>query len=104
MASSQVKDFLETGNIRNSVNFPNAYLPYTDRHRVTAYHKNIPNMVGQITSILSQYHLNIADMVNRSRGDYAYTIIDIDNQFNGDLPILEGKIKEIPGIVTVRLI
>ena len=104
MASSQVKDFLETGNIRNSVNFPNAFLPYTGRHRVTAYHKNIPNMVGQITSILSQYQLNIADMVNRSRGDYAYTIIDIDNQFNGDLPILEGKIKEIPGIVTVRLI
>jgi len=61
-------------------------------------------MVGQITSILSQYQLNIADMVNRSRGDYAYTMIDIDNQFNGDLPTLEEGIKEIPGIVTARLI
>jgi D-3-phosphoglycerate dehydrogenase len=104
MASSQIKDFLETGNIRNSVNFPNAFLPYTGRHRVTAYHKNVPNMVGQITSILSNDHLNIADMVNRSRGDYAYTIIDIDNQYNGDLPTLKGKINEIPGMVTVRLI
>ena len=66
MASSQVKDFLETGNIRNSVNFPNAFLPYTGRHRVSAYHKNIPNMVGQITSILLQYQLNIADMVNQA--------------------------------------
>ena len=79
MAARQVKDFLETGNIKNSVNFPNAFLEYTGKRRVTVYHKNVPNMVGNITAALSNYNLNIADMVNRSRGDYAYTMIDIDN-------------------------
>ncbi|WP_100332400.1 phosphoglycerate dehydrogenase [Bacillus xiapuensis] len=105
MASRQVKEFLETGNIKNSVNLPNASLPYTGRRRVTAYHKNVPNMVGQITAALSDYHLNIADMVNRSRGDYAYTMIDIENQVNGDvIPGLLEKINQIEGVVTVRVI
>jgi D-3-phosphoglycerate dehydrogenase len=105
MAARQVKEFLETGNIKNSVNLPNTFLPYTGKRRVTAYHQNIPNMVGQITSALSNYNLNIADMVNRSRGDYAYTMIDIENKINGDvIPSLEEKIKQIEGIVTVRII
>ncbi len=105
MASHQVKDFLEVGNIRNSVNFPNASLPYDGKRRVTAYHKNIPNMVGQIISVLSNYHLNIADMVNRSRGQYAYTMIDIDEQLNSDvIPDIKEKISLIDGIVTVRIL
>ncbi|WP_102345100.1 phosphoglycerate dehydrogenase [Bacillus sp. Marseille-P3661] len=105
MASRQVKEFLETGNIKNSVNFPNAFLEYTGKRRVAAFHKNVPNMVGQITSALSNYNLNIADMVNRSRGDYAYTLIDIDNKVNGDvIPGLEEKINQIEGIVTTRII
>lgn len=105
MASHQVKEFLEVGNIRNSVNFPNAYLPYTGKRRVTAYHKNVPNMVGQIISVLSNYHLNIADMVNRSRGQYAYTMIDIDEQLNSDvIPDMKEKISKIDGIVTVRIL
>ncbi|WP_423800224.1 phosphoglycerate dehydrogenase [Neobacillus sp. SAB-20_R2A] len=105
MAARQVKEFLETGNIKNSVNFPNTSLPYTGKRRVAAFHHNVPNMVGQITSAVSSYHLNIADMVNRSRGDYAYTIIDIDNKVNGDvIPGLEEKVKQIPGMVTVRII
>ncbi|MED3561083.1 phosphoglycerate dehydrogenase [Bacillus xiapuensis] len=105
MAARQVKEFLETGNIKNSVNFPNATLPYTGKRRVTAFHRNVPNMVGQITSAISGYHLNIADMVNRSRGDYAYTMIDIDNEVNGDiLPGIEEKINQIEGIVTARII
>ena len=105
MASHQVKEFLEVGNIRNSVNFPNASLPYDGKRRVTAYHKNVPNMVGQIISVLSNYHLNIADMVNRSRGQYAYTMIDIDEQLNGDvIPDIKEKISLIDGIVTVRIL
>lgn len=105
MAARQVKHFLETGNIKNSVNFPNASLPYTGKRRVTAFHKNVPNMVGQITLAISDYNLNIADMVNRSRGDYAYTMIDIDNKVNGDvIPGLEEKIRQIAGIVTTRII
>jgi D-3-phosphoglycerate dehydrogenase / 2-oxoglutarate reductase len=105
MASHQVKEFLEVGNIRNSVNFPNASLPYAGKRRVTAYHKNVPNMVGQIISVLSNYHLNIADMVNRSRGQYAYTMIDIDEQLNSDvIPDIKEKISKIDGIVTVRIL
>ena len=105
MAARQVKEFLETGNIKNSVNLPNAYLPYKGKCRVIAYHENIPNMVGQITSALSNYNLNIADMVNRSRGNYAYTMIDIDNEVNGDvIPSLEAKINQIEGIINIRII
>ncbi|MBY0098572.1 phosphoglycerate dehydrogenase [Mesobacillus maritimus] len=105
MAARQVKEFLETGNIRNSVNFPNASLPYTGKRRVTAFHLNVPNMVGRITGAISDYNLNIADMVNRSRGEYAYTMIDIDNKVNGDvIPGLIEKITQIEGIVNVRVI
>lgn len=105
MAARQTKEFLETGNIKNSVNFPNASLPYTGKTRVTAFHKNVPNMVGQITSAISNYELNIADMVNRSRGEYAYTMIDIDNKVNGDIvPSLLEKIKQITGIISARVI
>lgn len=105
MAARQLKEYLETGNIKNSVNFPNVALPYTGKPRVAVFHKNVPNMVGQITSAISSYHLNIADMINRSRGEYAYTMIDIDNEVNNDIiPSIEAQIKEIEGIVGVRLI
>jgi D-3-phosphoglycerate dehydrogenase / 2-oxoglutarate reductase len=105
MAARQVKEFLETGNIKNSVNFPNASLPYSGKRRLAAFHQNVPNMVGQITVAISSYNLNIADMVNRSRGEYAYTIIDIENKVNGDIiPGLEEKLKQIEGIVTARII
>ncbi|MDT8861392.1 phosphoglycerate dehydrogenase [Alkalihalobacillus sp. MEB130] len=105
MAARQVKEFLETGNIKNSVNFPNAAIPYTGKRRVAAFHKNVPNMVGQITTAISEYNLNIADMVNRSRGDYAYTMIDIENKVNGEvIPGLVEKITQIEGIVSTRVI
>jgi D-3-phosphoglycerate dehydrogenase len=105
MAARQLKDYLETGNIKNSVNFPNAFLEYAGKTRVAAFHKNVPNMVGQITSAISNYNLNIADMVNRSRGEYAYTMIDIENQVNGEvIPSLEEKISQIKEIVNVRII
>ena len=87
------------------MNFPNAFLEYAGKRRVTVFHKNVPNMVGNITSALSNYNLNIADMVNRSRGEYAYTMIDIDNNLDGDvIPGLEEKISQVEGIVNVRII
>jgi D-3-phosphoglycerate dehydrogenase len=105
MAARQMKEFLETGNIRNSVNFPKTSLPYTGKRRVAVFHQNVPNMVGQITSAISSFNLNIADMVNRSRGEYAYTMIDIENDVNGDIiPNLEEKINQIKGIVKTRII
>lgn len=105
MASRQVKNFLETGNIQNSVNFPNASLPYTGKRRITAFHHNVPNMVGQITQAISGYQFNIADMLNRSRGEYAYTMIDIDNKIDEDsIPGIIEKIKEIDGMIRTRVI
>ena len=76
-----------------------------EKRRVAVFHKNVPNMVGQLTTAVSEYDFNIADMVNRSRGDYAYTMIDIDNEVNADIiPSLEAKINSIAGIVTARII
>ncbi|WP_458415374.1 phosphoglycerate dehydrogenase [Schinkia sp. CFF1] len=104
MASRQMKEFLETGNIKNSVNFPNAYLEYTGKRRLAVFHKNVPNMVGQITAAISNYDLNIADMVNRSRGDFAYTMIDIDGEVNSEvLPGIAEKITQVANVVTVNV-
>lgn len=105
MAARQMKDYLETGNIRNSVNFGNVVIPFTGKQRVTVMHKNVPNMVGQITGALSDYSLNIADMMNRSKNDYAYTLIDIDNQITGDVvPGLTEKLSSIEGVIFARII
>ncbi|MDD4503703.1 MAG: phosphoglycerate dehydrogenase [Clostridiaceae bacterium] len=78
MAANQVKCFLEWGVIRNSVNFPNCDLGNTFKHRITMAHKNIPNMVGQITTVLANESINISNMINKSKNKLAYTIIDTD--------------------------
>ncbi|PEL09783.1 phosphoglycerate dehydrogenase [Bacillus sp. AFS017336] len=101
MAAKQLKNYLETGNIKNSVNFPNVELPYTGKKRITIAHKNIPNMVGQITGLLAKYHVNIADMLNRSKGAFAYTMIDLDETLNEPVDQL---LKEIEGVISVRII
>lgn len=105
MATRQVKEYLETGNIRNSVNFPNAILPYHGKRRITVFHRNVPNMVGQISSIISKRRLNIAAMINKSRGDFAYTMIDIDEEVNGEiLPEIKIEINEIEDVIRIRMI
>ncbi|MEH7454810.1 phosphoglycerate dehydrogenase [Gottfriedia acidiceleris] len=101
MAAKQLKNYLETGNIKNSVNFPNVELPYTGKKRITIAHKNIPNMVGQITGLLAKYQVNIADMLNRSKGAFAYTMIDLDETINGPV---EQLLKDIEGVISVRII
>ncbi|HDX9590116.1 TPA: 3-phosphoglycerate dehydrogenase [Bacillus pseudomycoides] len=105
MAARQLRSFLETGNIRNSVNYPNVELPYIGKNRITIAHQNIPNMVGQITSRLADHHINIADMINRSKGSFAYTMIDIDNGIDDIIKedIVEN-IRNIAGVVAVRMI
>ena len=101
MAVNQVRGFLEYGNIRNSVNFPDCDLGVPSGHRIIIANKNVPNMVGQITSLLAAEKINIADMLNRHRGDYAFTIIDIDGTVDDTLV---DKIKGIEGVIMVRLI
>ncbi|EMA6344934.1 phosphoglycerate dehydrogenase [Bacillus cytotoxicus] len=105
MAARQLRDYLETGNIRNSVNYPNVELPYVGKKRITIMHQNVPNMVGQITGCLAKHHINIADMINRSKNSWAYTMIDIDNGMDDRMKehIVEN-IREITGIVAVRMI
>ncbi len=105
MAARQLREYLETGNIRNSVNYPNVELPYIGKKRITIMHQNVPNMVGQITGCLAEHHINIADMINRSKHSWAYTMIDIDNGIDDIIKenIVEN-ISKITGVVAVRMI
>ena len=102
MVADQVRDYLETGNVRNSVNFPEAVLPMTDgAARLAVANRNVPNMVGQISTVLAQRGLNIADLLNKSRGDLAYTLVDVD----GELPdAVLDELRGIDGVLSVRAI
>lgn len=93
MVADQLRDYLEVGNIRNSVNFPEAIMPPTAlAHRMAVVNNNVPNMVGQISSALARHGHNIADLLNKSKGDVAYTLVDVD------APIAEDAVAEIEGI------
>jgi D-3-phosphoglycerate dehydrogenase / 2-oxoglutarate reductase len=98
MAIKQIKSYLETGNIKNSVNFPDTDLPFTSNYRVVLANKNIPNMVGQITTILAKEKINISDMINKHKGDIAYNIINLDSPLNA---VHLESLKKIEGIVMV---
>lgn len=99
-AVETLKLYLETGNIRNSANFPNTELPFVGKRRLAILHHNVPNMVGQITGELASHGLNIDNMVNRSRGEIAYTLIDLDNTEHEPLSI--QALYEIKGVIRVR--
>ena len=101
MAVSQLADFLQTGNIKNSVNFPDVQLKRTTINRIAVTNKNVPAMIGQIATSLGDLDLNIADMTNVSRGDIAYNLIDIENEVTNEAIIELTKIKNI---LNVRLI
>ena len=102
MAVKEVRDFLENGNIKNSVNFPNCDMgTCVAVGRVTIAHKNIPNMISQFTKILGSEGLNIADMTNKSRGSYAYTIIDLESAASKEAL---DELRAIEGVSKVRVI
>jgi D-3-phosphoglycerate dehydrogenase len=102
MAVEEVKEFLENGNITNSVNFPNCTLPKkVDKKRVCITNKNIPNMISTITSFLADKDINICDMINQSRADLAYNIIDIESDISEESI---SSLKDIEGIIAVRVI
>ncbi|MHB8428805.1 MAG: phosphoglycerate dehydrogenase [Acidiferrobacterales bacterium] len=101
MVAEQVRDFLENGNILNAVNFPDVVVPRESEHRLVIANANVPNMLGQISTVMAEARLNIHDMVNRSRGDLAYTVVDLDS------PVPEpvcGQIAAIPGVMMARII
>ena len=101
MIAKQIKDYLENGNIVNSVNFPDARMPKDGKERLAITHRNIPNMVRQITKAIAEEEANILDMINKSRGDFAYTLIDLENKISNTA--IEN-IKQVEGILTVRSI
>lgn len=101
MVVDQVREFLENGNISNSVNFPSVKMPREAAHRVAVASANIPNMVGQISTAMAKAEINIHNMVNKSRGDIAYTMLDLDSP-PPDAAV--AKIRAIEGVLNVRVL
>ena len=99
MVAENVKDYLENGNIRFSVNFPEARLPRLDAWRITVANANVPNMVGQISTCIAEAGLNIEDLLNKSIGDLAYTIVDVNAEPSAELL---DKIRSIEGVLALR--
>ena len=102
MAVNEIMDFVENGNITNSVNYPAATLGVCDKTaRITICHKNVPNMIGQLTSVVAGKNINVADMVDKSRGDFAYAIIDLDHPVTD---ALIEKLNAVEGVIKVRVV
>jgi D-3-phosphoglycerate dehydrogenase len=99
MVADQVREYLEHGNVVNSVNFPNVVMPPSEGHRLAIVNSNVPNMVGQISTAMAKAGLNIIDMLNKSRGELAYTLADVDQ------PVPAAVLKDIEaidGVLAVR--
>ena len=102
MAAAELRDFLENGNITHSVNYPDCNMGVKgDGERITILHKNIPNMLGQFTTLLAEKNMNIALMPNKSKKEYAYTMIDVDSEVSADL---EEQLTSVDGVLKVRVI
>ncbi len=100
MAADEIKDFILHGNIKNSVNFPNCELPVESKYRVTIAHKNVPNMLSNFSSLFADENINIVNMINKSKKDYAYTLVDVDS-----VPAdLVQRLYAIDGVCKVRVI
>jgi D-3-phosphoglycerate dehydrogenase / 2-oxoglutarate reductase len=101
MVIDQLRDFLEEGTVRNAVNFPSVEMPRESAHRVAIANANVPNMVAMISTTMARAGLNIHNMVNKSKGDMAYTLVDLDSEV--DAWVL-GELSRIQGVLSVRLV
>lgn len=101
MAAQEIADFLENGNILNSVNLPNCSLPVNGNGRITVIHKNVPNVLAQFTKTFSDAGINICDIINKSKKDVAYTIINTDDMITNDVV---DKINSVDEVIKVRVI
>ena len=105
MAAKEVMTYLTTGNVINSVNLPALQTPFASPERITLIHRNIPNMLGQISSLIARYQINIENLANRAKGDFAYTIVDVSDFINpAQQAALIKELAEIPAVSRVRLI
>jgi D-3-phosphoglycerate dehydrogenase len=101
MAVRQLEDYLVNGNIQNSVNMPNLSQEWSGIARICLIHKNIPAMLTKITTVLSDDHINVENLTNKSRKEYAYTIVDVDTRIND---AVADELRAIEGMVRVRVI
>ena len=102
MAVKEIVDYIENGNIKNSVNYPTCDMGIcTKKGRIAICHKNMPNLIAQFTGAMAACGINIAEMVNKSKGDYAYTLVDLDSVVTEEAV---AKIKAVDGVITVRII
>ena len=99
MVVDQVRDYLEHGNIRHAVNFPDVVMSREAPFRVAIANANVPNMLGQMSTAMAEAGLNIHNMMNKSRGEMAYTLVDVDSEVSDSLI---AKLAEIPGVLSVR--
>ncbi len=99
MVADQVRDFLENGNIRKAVNFADAVMSRESVYRVAIANANVPNMLGQISTTMAKSGLNIHNMLNKSRGDLAYTLVDVDSAVPDSLI---AELAAISGVLAVR--
>lgn len=104
MAAGNLKRFLQTGDIVNSVNFPSVQMSFNSPVRITIINRNIPNMIGKISNFVAEQGMNISNMVNRGRGDFAYTLVDLEELDYEKVERLVARLEEIPDIVRVRAI
>ncbi len=100
MAADQLKDFLENGNVRNSVNYPDTCMARNGSYRITFCNENVPKVLGTVLSVLADHNINVIDMVNLSRGDFAYSIIDIETPDKGVM----SSINNAEGVIRARLL
>jgi D-3-phosphoglycerate dehydrogenase len=99
MVVDQLRDFLEHGTVRHAVNFPAVEMARESAHRLAIANANVPNMLGQISTTMAQAGLNIHNMVNKSKGEMAYTLVDLDSPVD---PAVVERLARIPGVLSVR--
>jgi D-3-phosphoglycerate dehydrogenase len=99
MVVDQLRAFLEEGTIANAVNFPAVEMARESPHRIAISNANVPNMLGQISTTMAQAGLNIHNMVNKSKGEMAYTLVDLDS---AAAPEVLARIARIPGVLSIR--
>jgi len=99
MVADQLREYLEHGNVQNAVNFPNVLMPRESNFRIAVANSNVPNMLGQISTAMAQAGLNIRNMMNKSKGDVAYTLVDVDSEVPA---AVVASIAKIDGVLAVR--
>ena len=104
MAAEELIDYIENGNIVNSVNMPNISMPKSGNGRICIIHKNVPTVINKITGVISDDHINIANMLNKSKGDFAYTMLDVDEADAANIEKMADEIKAMPEVIRVRVI